>query len=765
MGGHRIMTTVHTLESEIHFYAGVKLDPEEEKIFIPQPPQDWNKETGKISDYWTRENFEKEALEPYEQTELLISPSSYQNIGKQIYPPYELSKFQLTNVNFVKIINRDEKREKIFYGFINSVSYDNDGKTIVDWNVSEFYTNIFNALDFANSEINQAHIPLSKSDNSEIVDYKNYRNKEALSSGSYLQEAEVTEILPPDKRNVRFLAIEYYLAAEKDEAISGGGIGIGLPSQRPFLILPFNNSTFECYDVHVGGSPVSQGLAGANAAKVFFDLALKGAELENDGNAIGQNGVVYWIDIPFEVNGNIINFNEGDSVWYTKSASSMTHKLPLLASNINGIPLKVNFTNGQDLYKHAFDILRWQIDQYGIRDSLKRFGFVPEKATHYIGFNFFDSDKNIGSYSLDETSDVFTNGMEIEIHSSPVQASRTDITVVPFVKGEDTSGGKMTRVVRKLVSSRSASVPLANNTYKTQSFLQQNSMRNSKDVIDATADMTRQQNKFNNDQAHVQAQNNTKEANLRNSQNLHMTTQTANQQQGMNQAQIGIAAGINTASGLTSGGIKGAIGGAAGSAISGGAQWALAQSQHNNSMANMGLQNVQNTNMTNMQNSNSLALANNTLSFSDKIAAQTQQMQLGTLYAGWNDMKLQPATVVSGGSESEYIYHQNWDGLRIITTFPTAYQLFNIIRILAMYGSSVAEYGNPQKYMFNMTTVDYVKTENCHIKPSSKIENSVRIMLETMFDRGVQIWHDLDAMANNDYSQNNYIGHTNNTLV
>lgn len=757
----------HTQLSRIQFYSGVKLDPKEEKWYVKSPPAGFDLANGKISDYWKREDFEKEVLEPHEIKKLEIPESMFQNPGKQIYHPYPLSNFVLTNVNFVKVTNRDENGEKIFYGFINSSTYNNDGVTIIDWTVSEFYTNLFNGIKFNYAQISQAHNVLSK-DHSTIDDDIQYRIKENLSAGSTLIPQEHFDILPEGKKYIRFWVCEIYISGESN--IGGiSSIDIGYPSSRAYIVIPVDhNRDGRALDiVDQNGNAIGQSWGGKSLGEILRILSVD-ESWQSQGISVGQMGMTYTVGGDYNLD-NIdtptkLTFKTGGIEFTTLDSNDF--KLPVMYKSKAAKPLirEGIDSDNSSIYQLAMRQIFASTAGAQIQEFFNARGGVPEKLSHYVGFNFLDGDSLIGSFTLDELQGSVNDKLKVKAYSSPHQFSRLDLKVEPFVVEDENVTYSTSSLMRKFVNQRNSSVPFAKNSWSTYSFLNQNQMQNAKNVINTSQGITNQQNKFNNDQTRLAASQTRDRVALGNTQSMDMTTQSANQQQGLAQVGAAIDAGGNALGGMVNGwkqgGLGGAIGGAFGGGLAGGtnAAGSLIQADliHGNALANQGLANRQNSAMTNLSTNQQIALADNTLNFGNKIAAQTAQMKRESLQAGWNDMKLQPATVVSGGSEAEYLAHMFWDFPTGVVSIPTAAVLFEIGRYLMEYGNRVNIYDYLQKYMFTRKVVNFLRTDDCSIAPSSKIENSVRIQLETAFDRGVQIWHDLDKMAAMDYTGNDY---------
>lgn len=758
----------NTLLSSIQFYSGVKLDPKEERWYVKNPPANFDYVNGKISDYWSRAEFEKEVLEPYEVKKLAIPESMFQNPGKQIYHPYPLSDFILTNVNFVKVTNRDENGEKIFYGFINSSTYNNDGVTIIDWTVSEFYTNLFNGIKFNFAQISRAHNVLSK-DRSKIDDDVQYRIKENLSAGSTLIPQEHFDILPDDKKYVRFWVCEIYISG----ASQIGGIDtidIGYPSSRAYIVIPFdhNRSGVALSITDQNGNNMGQDWNGKTLGEILRVLS-NDESWQSQGISVGQMGITYTVGGDFQLdnadNPKRLTFKTGKLEFTT--LDSKDYKLPVLYKSGVAKPIIREGIDGDttsSLYQLAMRQIFMSSSGQQIQEFFNARGGVPEKLSHYVGFNFLDGDSLIGSFTLDEVQGSVNDKLRMKAYSSPHQFSRLDLKVEPYTVDDENVTYSTSALMRKFVNQRNSSVPFAKNAWATYSFLNQNQMQNAKNVINTSQGITNQQNKFNNDQTRLAAAQTRDRVALGNTQSMEMTTQSANQQQGLAQVGAAIDAGGNALGGMVNGWKQGGLSGAVAGGIGGGAAGGLNQAGaliqadliHGNTLANQGLANRQNAALTNLSTNQQIALADNTLNFGNKIAAQTAQMKRESLQAGWNDMKLQPATVVSGGSEAEYLAHMFWDFPTGVASLPTASVLFQIGRYLMEYGNSVNIYDYLQKYMFTRKVVNFLRTDDCSIAPSSNIENSVRIQLETAFDRGVQIWHDLDKMAAMDYTGNDY---------
>lgn len=759
---------VKTFESKIHFYAGVKLDPKEERLYIPRPPSGFDFTNGKISDYWSREQFENECLNPYEIKDLLIDPSYYQSIGKQIQHFAPVSSFQLKNVNFVKVVNADEHGEKIYYGFISSVTYDNDYVTNVDWAVSEFYTNVFNGLKFNDSTISQAHNVLSNG--TTMINDDQFRIKESLSAGDVLIPKSADTLMPASvekggKRNaedIRFFVTEYY-ASDAGKLSGGDGVGIGYPSQRAYIIIPFNRYTGQGVDiVDSTGTKITNTYNGKAVSKILSDIGSDGA-ISGDQFSVGTSAVTYGLggNFDYDKSAGTVTFVEKD---LTRGAVRFFK----FGKQLGGEDIAIMYRSGygQGIEKKIDDSLynylmkNLKSISYGTRlkDYFEARGGIPEKLTHYIGVNILDGDAMAGYFTIDEVAGDPNGELKSSILTSPHNASRVDILIEPYTRNDVTGF----QIARKMTNQRASSIPFVEDSWASYSFLNQNQMQNAQNVISTTQNITESQNKFNNDQSHLSAAQRADAQGVANAQNMAMTTQTANQQLGMSYAQnaVGLGKGVlqggvgNSNSLL--GAIGGAMGGGTGAAVNGAADVAFQSLARQNTLQNQSLSNSQAAQMTALGNQQSLQLADNTLSFGNKIAARTAQMQLASLHAGWNDMKLQPATVLSGGSSSEYLAQMAWDYVSIYLSYPTEATMMSIGRYLMQFGNSVNIFDTPQRYMFTRKVVNFIKTDDCSIAPSSNIENSTRLMLEAGFNRGFQIWHNLNAMAANDYRGNDY---------
>lgn len=761
---------VKTFESAIHFYAGVKLDPKEERLYIPRPPSGFDYANGKISDYWTREAFENECLNPYEVSELLIDPSYYQSVGKQIQHFAPVSSFQLKNVNFVKVINADEDGEKIYYGFISSVTYDNDYVTNVDWAVSEFYTNVFNGLKFNDANISQAHNVLTDVSTGVMINDDQFRLKESLSAGDVLIPKTAGSLMPKrvkdggktNAEDIRFFVTEYY-AADASKLSGGDGVGIGYPSQRAYIVIPFNRYNGQGVDiVDSTGQKITSTYHGQSVSKILSDIGGDGA-ISGDQFSVGTSAVTYGL---------------GGDYDYDEAAGTVTFTIPNLepgavkffkfGKQLGGQDIGIMYRSGygkgiekkisDSLYDYMLKALEGISYGKRLKDYFEARGGIPEKLTHYIGVNVLDGDAMAGYFTIDEVSGDPNSEFKSSIMTSPHNASRVDILIQPYTN-MDILGFQ---IARKMTNQRASSIPFVEDSWASYSFLNQNQMQNAQNVISTTQNITESQNKFNNDQAHLSAAQRTDAQGVANAQNMAMTTQTANQQLGMSYAQngVGVAKGalqgtIGNSSSLL-GAIGGGLGGGTGAAANGAADIAFQTLSRQNTLQNQSLSNAQASQMTALGNQQSLQLADNTLSFGNKIAARTAQMQLASLHAGWNDMKLQPATVLSGGSSSEYLAQMDWDYISFYLSYPTEATMMAIGRYLMQFGNTVNIFDTPQKYMFTRKVVNFIKTDDCSIAPSSNIENSTRLMLEAGFNRGFQIWHDLNKMAANDYRGNDY---------
>lgn len=747
----------HTNLSSIYFYAGVKLDPTEQRWYIKEPPSTFDQANGMISDYWTRAEFEAEVLTPHEVQKLRIPESMFQNPGKQIYHPYPLSDFILTNVNFVKVVNRDENGEKIFYGFINSVTYDNDGNTVIDWSTAEFYTNLFNGIKFNYAQITKAHNRLSNAAG-RIIDETQYRVKENLSSGDTLIPQEPFKIAPDTVDKIRFWVCEIYISG-KNPTRNIDSIDIGYPSSRAYIVIPFDRTANgEVYNiVDSTGTMVNGGIgAHLNLGELLLKLSID-ASWQANGVTVGQMGITYSIGSKYTIdaaNKNVV-LHEGGAKFGLLAATASGLNLPVMHSAGIGEPLVKEYSGG--LYQMLLEAIKNSTDGAAIQSFFGARGGIPEKLTHFVGVNFLDGDALIGSFTADEVKKSVNDNLKINMLSSPHQFSRVDLFVEPYSDGhqKDTTPALM----RKFTNQRNSSVPFADNAWATYSFLNQNQMQNAKNVIDTSQSITESQNQFNRNQAGVQADQNRARANMQNSQALDYTTQTANQQLGMQSIQSAIATGKSGAQEAFRAGtgvIGGGVGGLLGGALNQAGPMTGAALGYQNTLANQNLSNAQNISMVGLQNQQSLALADNTLNFSNKIAARTAKQQRDTLEAGWADMKLQPAAVVSGGSESEYLAHMYWDYPTGVFSLPTSAILFSVGRYLMEFGNEVNIYDKIQKYMFTRKVMNYIQTTDCSIEPSSNISNSVRVQIEMAFNRGVQIWHNLDKMARLDYTGNDY---------
>lgn len=760
---------VKTYNSRIHFYAGVKLDPKEEKLFCPLPPSNWNKDTGKISDYWTREAFENECLNPYEVKDLLIDPSYYQSVGKQIQHYAPVSSFQQKNVNFVKVVNADEHGEKIYYGFISSVTYDNDYVTNVDWAVSEFYTNVFNGIVFNDSYITQAHNKLSDGDT--VINDDQFRLKESLSAGDVLIPMATNSLMPPrvenggkvNQENIRFFVTEYY-SADATKLSGGDGVGIGYPSQRAYIVIPFDRYTGNGVDIiDSDGNKITGTYKFKPVSKILSDIGGDGS-ITGDQFSVGTSAVTYGLggDYEYDKTAGTIKFIKKDlevgSIrlhHFDKQFGGQDIAIMYRSGYGEGIEKKVN----DSLYKYLMTELKNTTYGKRLTDWFSARGGIPEKLVHYIGVNILDGDAMAGYFTIDQVKGDPNSAFKSYIYTSPHNASRVDIVVEPYASNNNLGF----QIARKMTNQRASSIPFVEDSWASYSFLNQNQMQNAQNVISTTQNITESQNKFNNDQTHLSAAQRTDAQGLANAQNMAMTTQTANQQLGMsymeNAVGVGkgaIQGGVGNSNSLL-GAIGGGFGGGTGAAANGAMDVAFQSLSRQNTLQNQSLSNSQAAQMTALGNQQSLQLADNTLSFANKIAARTAQMQLASLHAGWNDMKLQPATVLSGGSSSEYLAQMGWDYVLFYLSFPTEAVMMAIGRYLMQFGNTVNIFDKPQKYMFTRKKVNFIKADGCSIRPSSNIENSTRLMLEAGFNRGFQIWHDLDAMANNDYRGNDYV--------
>lgn len=747
----------HTSLSSIYFYSGVKLDPTEQRWYIKEPPASFDQANGMISDYWTRAEFEAEVLTPHEVKKLRIPESMFQNPGKQIYHPYPLSDFILTNVNFVKVVNKDANGEKIFYGFINSVTYDNDGNTVIDWSTAEFYTNLFNGIKFNYAQITKAHNRLSNAAG-HITDETQYRVKENLSAGDVLIPQEPFKITPDSVDKIRFWVCELYISG-KNPTRDITSIDIGYPSSRGYIVIPFDRTANgEVYGIIDNKGTLVNGGFGKNGTLGEFLFALSvDQSWQANGVSIGQMGITYSIGSKYTVDSanKTITLHEGDARFGLIPATGSGLNLPVMVGSGIGEALVKEYTGG--LYKMLMDAIKNSTDGAAINAFFSARGGIPEKLTHFVGVNFLDGDALIGSFTADELKKSVNDNLKINMLSSPHQFSRVDLLVEPYSDGHQKDATPA--LMRKFTNQRNSTVPFADNAWSTYSFLNQNQMQNAKNVIDTSQSITESQNQFNRNQAGVMAGQNKSRASMQNSQALDYTTQTANQQLGMQSIQSAISTGKSGAQEAFRAGtgvIGGGVGGLLGGALNQAGPMTGAALGYQNTLANQKLSNAQNMGMVNLQNQQNLALADNTLNFGNKIAARTAKQQRDTLEAGWNDVKLQPATVVSGGSESEYLAHMYWDYPTGVFSVPTGAVLFSVGRYLMEYGNEVNIYDKVQKYMFTRKVVNYVQTTDCSIEPSSNISNSVRIQLEMALNRGVQIWHNLDKMARLDYTGNDY---------
>ena len=893
-GGKGTNPDFGTKLTTIQFYSGVQLDPLEENIYIPRP-QDVNLPTGitlaelidpntgqyissrPISDWWTREEFEATVLSGHERTELALSPNNpdladngwsyYTSKDTNIISPYPLTRFQYTNVNFLKITNTvvdplilDENGdpaeiEMIYYGFINNANYINDGATAIDWTPSEFYNNIWNSknsliknekgLTFANSSIRKAHYMLENHSGLITSDFQ-YQLEEDLSAGKVLlTDTNEPEVLKQD--DIMWCIIPCNVG-QNNPANRVVNNNIGYPDQSSFLVLPFNPTTTLLYDLVAYtkyGDPSSQKTYSfvskatgkrMNLSQMLLWLfadgtatILKDDTIEGGGPNTGhKNDNVTGLAI------NADNVTVSDYIGFHYSLSGNTISVPVDAAtfgghyfidgtifnvDVGGSSASMSFLNNQsgvaaptgpggpgDYYyipqlfqvstsqQYVADISQGKSLYQFLKTSIQNFlaleqddwvnqffnthGGFPEKLTHYIGINYIGYDQSLGSFTANESSSSVNNPIHSYLFGSPYEAVRHDVVISPLINVPEPNTLNPIKqpdaqtLLKKFVFNAPAAIVTASNNWITYEFLNKNSMAQQQAAITTQEGITKQQNKFNQDQTHYQTYRNWGYTHQLMGQNSQMTKQTAMQTQGMQQFQAGVAAGFGANDNLgqainaynQGGGGKGGAFSAAASFLGGGAKtagglaadWKGADMQFQNTMANMQLQNTFSNLNVGWQNATANQLAANSRTFADSIAGQTAALQEANLHAGWNDVKAQPGQTLSGGSMMEYGAQQQWFKIHQILSYPQPVQCYHIGRIMLEQGVNIADFANPTKYFFTRKVMNYIQCDIAKINPVSYMENSVRTALEAMFMRGVKIWHNVNAMAANDYTGNDY---------
>lgn len=737
--------------SKITIYKGVPFDPTYKHVV------DWTS---------------KDVLDAYlnEYEHITMEDSSYQNIMRTIRWDSKLCSFnELLDYTYVRIENTDTINDKknVFYAFISSVMYVNDGVSQIFFHLDIWNTYKY-VVGFNKAEIKRGFVKELKDDYSDWTDkFNEIRHNDEpvggdganrLQSSNYVrfnQSADDEHNWTTDNA-VRFIVFTLQPKDIKEE----GGSFVGDYSQYHYHFVPYSIDTWETLKVtDKDGKEIYKG--GKDIDEVFKKISTNedfagSASLVVDAEVYNYIGLRYTCkddgehinEICISTKANLEN-NDDLTVIIWELRHAQPQKGICFVDQTEDAP----FRKGATMFETFSNYLKY-ILEYDKKDSYKNTigKNIPYKilGAPWNKLFFTDGRGTTGTFDLMKYNHFKMNSLEVKRFSG-VQSNGKQVYALNNYDratiGDDDEGHMKIYENAMFVDNSPRDVPIVLDNYT----MYLNANKNQLQATRKNAEMTMELAKSGNSMQLGQTNRAISASNTILSNDLNTQSATLAQQSGFEKE----TANLNTAGQVLSGAIGG-LGAGAGmggkGAVAGmalGAATGLGSGMLNKELTNRSIENneqllsiSQSTARANQKINNQLTKANalENFAYANQIATNNYEATIRSQNAMLADVANHNDVVAHQGTGA--LFDSQNDNTQLSWQLFSCHKsvLMNVCLYFNLFGYTVNRFEPIDNYLFVKNTFNYVQTANANVL--GNLNRTILDQFNAIFNNGVTVWNE-----------------------
>lgn len=754
--------------SKITIYKGVPFDPTYKHVVD-----------------WTTKGVLDAYLNEYEH--ITMEDSSYQNIMRTIRWDGKLCSYNdLLDYTYVRIENTDTINDKtnVFYAFISSVMYVNDGVSQIFFHLDIWNTYKY-VVGFNKAEIKRGFVKELKDDYSDWTDkFNEIRHNDEPVGGDGANRLQSSNFVrfnqSADDENtwitdnsVRFIVFTLQPKDIKEE----GGSFVGDYSQYHYHFVPYSIDTWETLKVtDKDGKEVYKG--GENIDEVFKKISTN-EDFAGSASLVVDAEVYNYIGLKYKCKSDGKNVNEicistkanlenNDDL--TVIIWELRHAQPQTGICFVDQSENAPFRKGATMFE-TFDNYLKYILEYDKKDTYKNTvgKNIPYKilGAPWNKLFFTDGRGTTGTFDLMKYNHFKMNSLEVKRFSGVQSNGKQVYTLNNYDRatiGDDDAGNMKIYENSMFVDNSPHDVPILLDNYT----MYLNANKNQLQATRKNAEMTMQLAKSGNSMQLGQTNRAISASNTILNNDLNTQSATLAQQSGFDKETANLNTAGQVASGAIGGlgagagmGAKGAIGGMAIGAATG-----LGSGLLNKELTNRSIENneqllsiTQSTARANQKINNQLTKANalENYAYANQIATNNYEATI----------RSQNALLADVANHNDVVAHQGTGAL-----FDTqndnnqlSWQLFsshksvlmNVCLYFNLFGYTVNRFEPIDNYLFVKNTFNYVQTANANVL--GNLNRTILDQFNAIFNNGVTVWNEYKmadfetkTIINNDFS-------------
>lgn len=757
--------------SKITIYKGVPFDPTYKHVV------DWTS---------------KDVLDAYlnEYEHITMEDSSYQNIMRTIRWDSKLCSYNdLLDYTYVRIENTDtiNNKKNVFYAFISSVLYVNDGVSQIFFHLDIWNTYKY-VVGFNKAEIKRGFVKELKDDYSDWTDkFNEIRHNDEPVGGDganrlqasyytrFNKVADTKDTYASDNA-VRFIL---FTLQPKDIKKDGGSY-VGDYNQYHYHFIPYNMDTGKTLKVSRKSEKLYDG--GKDIDEVFKAISededfAGSASLVVDAEVYNYIGIKYECKLDGDGNVNEINITHKGNQKFTGSdltveVKKLTRTYPQTGICFIDSGDNAKFEKGRNMFETFNNYLKFILG-YDKNDTYKQTigKNIPYKVlgAPWNKLYFTDGRGTTGSFDLMKYNHFKMNLLEVKRFSG-IQTNGKQVYALNnydrATLSDDDAGEMKVYENAMMVDNSPRDVPVLLDNYT----MYLNANKNQLQATRKNAEMTMQLAKSGNSMQLGQTNRAIATSNAVLGNNLRTDSAIMTQQNDFNvetanlntagQVASGAIGGLGAGAGM---GAKGAIGGMAIGAATG---------------LGSGLLNKELTKRTGENNEHILSLSQSAARSNQSLNNQLTKANALENFAYANDIatnnyeaaiRSQNAMLADVANHNDVVAHQGTGTLFDSQNQNTQLScqlfschksvLYNVCLYFNLFGYSINRYEPIDNYLFVKNTFNYVQTANANVL--GNLNRTILNQFNAIFNNGVTVWNEYKMadfetknIVNNDFRKN-----------
>lgn len=751
--------------SKITIYKGVAFDPTYKHVVD-----------------WTNKDVLDDYLNEYEH--VTMEDSSYQNIMRTIRWDSKLCSYnELLDYTYVRIENTDtiNNKKNVFYAFISSVMYVNDGVSQIFFHLDIWNTYKY-VVDFNKAEIKRGFVKELNEDFSDWTDkFNEIRHNDEPVGGDGANRLQCSnyvrfnKVVGNDETYVTDNKVRFILFTLQPKDIkTDGGSYVGDYSQYHYHFVPYNVDSHKTLKVTKDGNVIYEG--GKNIDDVFKGIS-DDEDFAGSASLVVDCEVYNYIGIRFEcklsdsdvteivINQKGLNL-KGDDLTIEVKSLRRTHSQTgiCMVDDTEDKP----FSAGNNMFKTFDNYLKYilEYDKSSYKDTIGK--TIPYKilGAPWNKLYFTDGRGTTGCFDLMKFNHLKMKSLTLNRFSG-IQTNGKQVYTLNYYDrakiGDDDANEMKVYENAMMVDNSPRDVPVLLDNYT----MYLNANKNQLQATRKNAEMTMQLAKSGNSMQLGQTNRGISASNAILSNDLNTQSAQLSRQSAFDRD----TADLNTMTTTLSGGIAGA-GAGAGGGLKGlaigaavGAGTGFMSGKMNEKLTDRSIENneqqlslAQANARSNQNISNQLTKANalENYAYANQIATNNYEATI----------RSQNAMLADVANHNDVVAHQGTGALFDTQNQNTqlSWQMFschksvlmNVCLFFNLFGYTVNRFEPIVNYLFIKDTFNYVQTANANVL--GNLNRTILNQFNAIFNNGVTVWneHKMDdfetkTITNNDF--------------